>query len=387
MSKTKIALRTITLLTLLLSTSTSAKKEITPRREKRKKSIHILRSKRMKWIIPGVISSGLLFLSLKGSLKERAEKTPNLQKQEKRYNDKLPQNHHKKRQKKIGFSYLSPHLHRRSSHQKGTNTPQNKKREIGTLPNIGNSCYWNASMQVIYHFMREEVMENMDQKTYPAIYASFEALFQVLDKKEKASKEQIERFRERLAEKGIWKNDRDMQDADELITKLDDLGKKRNNIEELLPRNVTLQTVVNGSKSTIRTSQISIKPAGREAVSLAEEIKEDINASHTSEPSYRYTVGDKVMFSISRSTQNLETKEMTKVKDAIGLSIQGKVYKLVTFAYHAGNQSDSGHWMAFTYDKSKGKWYKLNDDEYSEISEEKVTEYAEKGTILCYQQV
>lgn len=67
--------------------------------------------------------------------------------------------------------------------------------------------------------------------------------------------------------------------------------------------------------------------------------------------------------------RNLDIRELLSENSA---EEQGSLYELVGVLTHCGRSADSGHYIAWTKDKSTGVWWKMDDDKATAVKEDEI---------------
>lgn len=290
--------------------------------------------------------------------------------------------------------------------------------ESGGIPNIGNSCYMNAVLQIfktLYPDVFKEALNN-NQATLVA-QAGKAIMDQIKDDKAPATQEAAQAFRAAIeSEEGLgWKVGSGQQDAEELLTKLFAiLNPSKIAMPSLLTKKSNGQSRLTDTSNSCSMLLIHLEassPAMQDLLDTRfqeEDVQCDFDGTGANVPcKKKMQLGDLsqlpkniLPIHVERSATKgghtgvpyASSKVEDPIQDPCSITIrkehqtngtQDKPYTLVAFIQHTGSSIDGGHYVA--YAQRGGQWVRYDDASVSAVTPEEAGKAAEQAYVYFYQ--
>jgi len=295
---------------------------------------------------------------------------------------------------------------------------------INGLNNIGNTCFFNATLQLLYQctILNKLLLSNKFQGTIINEYNNFIKLYSSSEKSTITPFSIIRTISLNLNRYGSSQEDSDQYLSYIIDTLIEELNLfiTKNNIQDniITNKNITLNTLINNIFTLKIKKIIKCQSCNNESITMEKDNKLylSFNKTHTDcnldnlliynmnetlDANNQYkcdkcnqfscaSINKKILsypkyliIALKRYT-NTNNKINDKVNIDYNLEFENNKYELRGFVYHSGITA-GGHYVYYGY-KNK-EWYLFNDSQVSKINQSSIDELKLTGYIYLYSKI
>ena len=257
--------------------------------------------------------------------------------------------------------------------------PETGMEHLGSIPNIGNTCYMNAVLQVI-----KSLYPSIFQGVSNTISIAGKRIIDIIkDDQGTPTREDCQAFLEAIQDSpGLdWKVGNQQQDAEELFTRLFDHLR--------WPRFVIHDSTASNNPDFILRVPIQLDSLSSQMQSLLDDYFKKVRVEGLSNLQNGIVPVQLIRF--NNPTNGTVHKLKNNIMDPFRITInkayrmeddEDKHYTLAAFILHMGDSPNSGHYVA--YAKREAQWILYNDGHVTNVSNEDVRDAAEQAYLYFY---